>query len=115
MLAPGMLFDANGRVITTVGVGLVAQFISQGIGFMNDGSLALDINPAPVPISFCKGIAQNASGACFASGNAPATTDVFVEGIDVSILGQIMTGPANPTSFTNGNPITGVGKFSQTN
>jgi len=115
MLVPGMLFDASGRVITTTSVGQVADFISQGIGMMHDGSVALDSSPAPIPISFCKGIAQNASGACFGAGLSPGTFGLpAVEGIPLSPAGQIVIGGGTPIEgFTSGNPLTPALKFAQ--
>lgn len=79
---------------------------------MANGNLALDTTVVPVPISFTKGIAQNASGAAFAIVATQQATDTFVEGIRVSALGQIVVESADAAAFASGNPITAAGNFS---
>lgn len=112
MLVPGLLFNASGQIRITSSIGQQADFISQGIGMMNDGTLALDTTAVPAPTSFYKGIAQNNSGACFVSVGGNSPTDVFVEGIEVTNLGQILSGIGLPVvGFTSGNPLTPLGKF----
>jgi hypothetical protein len=112
MLCPGMVFGAGGRIAATIGAGTVADFISQGVGFNTGGNLSLDTNAPGTPVSFTKGIAQNASGAFFAIVSTQLATDVFVEGIRVSALGQIVIESADAAGFTSGNPITAAGNFS---
>lgn len=111
MLVPGMIFGAGGRIAATIGLGTVATSINQGFGFIG-ANLALDTNAPGVPISFTKGIAQNASGAAFAIIATQLATDTFVEGIRVSALGQIVIESADAVTFANGNPITAAGNFS---
>lgn len=110
MLCPGMVFGAGGRIAATIGAATAATSINQGVGFIG-GNLALDTN-APTPISFTKGIAQNASGAFFAIVGTHLATDTFVEGIRVSALGQIVVESADAAGFASGNPITATGNFS---
>lgn len=105
-----MIFGAGGRIAATISIGQAANFISQGFGFMNNGNLALDTTVVPAPVSFTKGIAQNATGAAFAVVGQLAT-DVFVEGIRVSVLGQIVIESADAATFANGNPVTAAGNF----
>jgi hypothetical protein len=77
---------------------------------MNNGSLALDTNaPAATP-GFDQGIAQNASGAYHAT-VTPNATDVWIAGVRVSALGQLVIENAAQTGFSNGNPITANGRL----
>lgn len=110
MLVPGMVFGAGGRIAATIGLDTVADFISQGFGFNNNGNLSLDTD-VPNPVSFTKGIAQNASGAAYAIIATQLATDTFVEGIRVSALGQIVIESADAAGFASGNPITAAGNF----
>lgn len=107
-----MTFGAGGRIAATIGLATVADFISQGFGFNTNGNLSLDTTVVPVPVSFTKGIAQNASGAAFAIVATQQATDTFVEGIRVSALGQIVIESADAAGFASGNPITAAGNFS---
>lgn len=103
-LAPGCKVDASGRIVTTSGAGQVADFINQGIGFLNDGSVAVDTNAPAANPTFVNGIAVNASGALHGK-TATLGTDVFLEGIRVSVLGQVCYGTTVPVSFQNGNGV----------
>jgi hypothetical protein len=107
-----MIFGAGSRIAATIGLGTAAAQILQGFGFMANGNLALDTTVVPVPISFTKGIAQNASGAAFAIIATQQATDTFIEGIRVSALGQIVIESADAAGFASGNPITAAGNFS---
>lgn len=108
-----MTFGAGGRVAATIGLGQAADFVGQGgIGMMNNGNLAFDTTAVPAPVSFTKGIAQNASGACYAIVATQQATDTFVEGIRVSALGQVVIESADAAGFASGNPITAAGNFS---
>lgn len=101
-LAPGMKFDGSGRIVTTSGAGQVADFINQGAGFMNDGSLAIDTNaPAATP-TFINGFAVNASGAMHGK-TGTLGTDIFMEGVRISVLGQVVYGTTVAVAFNNGN------------
>jgi hypothetical protein len=104
MLVPGVLFTAAGRVRITTSIGQVADFINQGFGFMNDGTLAVDAGP-PAGEIYCKGFRLNASGAVYGTGAALAT-DVFQEGLRRGIGGDIAVESSDPVGFTSGNPIT---------
>lgn len=103
-LAPGQKFDGSGRIVTTSGAGQVANFINQGYGFLNDGSLAIDTNAPAANPTFVNGIAVNASGAIHGK-TATLGTDVFLEGVRVSILGQVCYGTTVAIGFQNGNGI----------
>jgi hypothetical protein len=106
-----MTFGAGGRIAATIGLGTAATSINEGVGFIG-ANLAFDTTAVPVPVSFTKGIAQNASGAFFAIIATQLPTDTFVEGIRVSALGQIVIESADAAGFASGNPITAAGNFS---
>lgn len=109
MIVPGMTFGAGGRVAATIGAGTVADFVNQGVGFMNNGNVAMDSN-APSGTGFDAGLAQNASGALFVT-TVPAGTDVYNLGVRVSALGQLVIESADAVVFSSGNPITAAGNF----
>lgn len=109
MLAPGATLSAAGRLFATIGLGTTADFISGGVGFKNNGSVALDTS-APAGNVFDGGIAQNASGAFYAK-ITQAGTDIFNSGLRCSVLGQIIIESADAASFSNGNGITAAGNL----
>lgn len=111
MLAPGSVFS-SGRVDITAGAGQTPDYFNQGVGFMDDGSLAIDTN-APAGSIFRAGIRQSAAGAFYGTTSVNGT-DVWVGGIRVSASGQIVYESAAPTSFQNGNPVTSNGRFAIT-
>lgn len=108
MFAPGMKFT-SGRVDTTIGAGTAADFINEGIGFMNNGDLAIDTD-APSGSNFKGGIRLNSTGAVYGT-TSTAGTDVYVEGLRVSSSGQLVYESAAATSYFNGNPYTSNGRF----
>lgn len=110
MIVPGLTFGAGGRTAATIGLGTVANFLNQGFGFMNNGNLALDTNPVSGAVGN-SGFAQNASGAIFAT-VTPSGSDVYIDGVRVSITGQLVIESADAASFSSGNPITAAGNFS---
>jgi len=109
VLAAGLTFGANGRTAATIGAGTVPNFFSGGVGFMTGGNLAIDTN-APTGNGFDGGILQSAAGAFYGK-TGQLATDVFVNGIRVSILGQIVYESLDAVSFTSGNPVTTNGNF----
>lgn len=110
MIVPGLTFGAGGRVAATIGAGTSADFLNQGFGFKTGGNLALDTN-APSGTVGNSGLAQNASGAIFAT-TTPLGTDGYIEGVRVSALGQLVIESADAATFSSGNPITAAGNFS---
>lgn len=76
---------------------------------MTGGNLALDTNAVSGKIGN-SGFAQNASGAIFAT-TSQSGTDVYVDGVRVSITGQLVIESANAVGFSSGNPITAAGNF----
>lgn len=110
MLAPGATFTGAGRVLCTIGAGVVPDFINEGIGFKNDGSVCIDTN-APGVIAADGGIALSPVGAIYGK-TVQDPSDVWVSGIRLSTLGQLLYEQADPVSFNNGNPVTATGNFS---
>ena|SRR5437763_9104850 len=110
MLIPGLTFGAGGRIAATIGAGTVPNFFSSGVGLMTGGNLAIDTN-APAGSGFDGGILQSAAGAFYGT-TVQSATDVFIQGIRVSALGQIVYESADAASFTSGNGVTAAGNFS---
>lgn len=109
MIAPGMVFGAGDRVAATIGAGTVPDFFNQGVGFKTGGNLAFDTN-APASPGYDGGVAQSAAGA-FHSTTVQSGTDVFISGLRVSALGQLVIESANAVTYVNGNPVTAAGNF----
>lgn len=108
MLAPGAVFT-SGRVDITAGAAQTPDFISQGVGRMNDGSLAVDTD-APADDYWINGVRLSAAGAVYGT-TSTAGSDVWVSGIRVSSSGQLVYEAAAVTAFQNGNPQTANGRF----
>lgn len=105
MLAPGMTIS-NGRVLATIAPGIVPDFFNNGVGFMNNGSLAFD-DDAPVGDNYFAGYRRNASGAFY---GVDFLIDNFVgnyiQGIPLSATGQIIFNlAADADVYVNGNPV----------
>lgn len=96
-----MTFNGSDQVQTTQGAGQAADFISGGIGFMNNGRLALDSNAPAANATFDNGIAQNATGAIHFT-TTVLGTDNFVSGLRVSALGQLVIQNAAVQVYNNG-------------
>lgn len=94
---------SGGRVSITAGAGQVPNFISEGVGFMNNGSLALDTN-AVAGNNYDNGFAMNASGALYGTLSL-AGTDDYQAGLRRSAAGALVYFVGVPTAFSSGNPI----------
>lgn len=101
-LAPGMVVITE-RVDVTIGAATVPAFFNEGVGFMADQSLAVD-SDAPTGAVYHVGIRQSAAGAFYGT-TSVAATDVFIEGVRVSNIGQLVYEAAAPQTYVNGNPI----------
>lgn len=108
MFAPGSVFS-SGRVDITASAGNVPSFLNQGVGFEADGSLCVDTD-APSGDNYKAGIRLSSAGAVYGT-TSTAGSDVWVEGIRVSALGQLIYEAAAATAFQNGNPQTSNGRF----
>ena len=111
MLAPGTTFSAS-RAFVTAGAALQANFINEGVGFMNDGSLAIDTDP-PAGNVWDGGVRQNASGSIYGT-TATAGSDVYIRGLRHSAIGQLIYESAAAVAFNNGDPLTSNGLFAVT-
>lgn len=110
MIVAGLTTGAGSRVAATIGLGTTADFLSSGIGFKTGGNLAIDTS-APAGGNFDEGIALNASG-CIYGTLAQSGTDLWVQGVRISALGQLVIESADAAVFSSGNPITAAGNFS---
>lgn len=106
MLAPGMTIT-GAQIVTTASAGQVPDYLSQGIGFMNDGSLALDTD-TPDGSTYRAGIRQNADGAFYVTTDTDGS-DVWIGGLRVSALGQLVAAEDTATIYVNGNPLASTG------
>jgi hypothetical protein len=111
MLVPGVVFT-SGRVDITAGPGQTPDFINQGFGFMNDGSLAVDTD-APSGGAFYKGFHMSDSGAVFGT-TTRAGTDDFHEGIRRTTDGQLVYESAAAVEYSSRNPVTSNNAFAIT-
>lgn len=111
MLVPGVTF-VSGRVDITAGAGQTPDYINQGFGFMNDGSLAVDTN-APAGTSYVKGFRMNASGAVYGT-TSRNSDDVYHEGIRRATSGALVYELAAATNYSSRNPVTSNNAFGAT-
>jgi hypothetical protein len=111
MLVPGVTF-VSGRVDITAGAAQTPDFINQGFGFMNDGSLAVDTN-APSSGIYYKGFQMNSSGAVHGT-TVRSAGDVYHEGIRRTTIGQLVYELAAATGYSSRNPVTSNDAFGAT-
>lgn len=109
MLAPGAVLSAAGRLPATIGIGTAPDFFCNGVGFKAGGLVAFD-TAAPAGSNFDGGYAVNAAGAHYAK-TSQLGTDIFVNGLRTSLLGQIIIESADAVTFCNGNGITAAGNL----
>lgn len=109
MISPGATLRADGTLPVTIGAGQAANFVNEGIGFMNNGSVAIDTN-APSGGLSDRGYSINSTGALFGT-TVVSGTDLFIEGVRVTTLGQVVYVLAIPTQFVNGNPVGAQGEL----
>lgn len=111
MLVPGMTY-VSGRVDITAGAGQTPDFINQGFGFMNDGSLAVDTNAA-AGTNYVKGFRVASNGAVYGTTSRNAS-DVYEEGIRRATSGALVYELAAATGYSSGNPVTSNNAFGAT-
>lgn len=99
MIVPGTSLT-NGRVDITASGGQVPDYISQGFGFMDDGSLAIDTD-APAGAIFVKGFRISANGALYGT-TSTAGTDVWIGGLRCTATGAVVYENAAATAAVNG-------------
>jgi|SRR5882724_5957987 len=112
MLAPGAVLGANGRLFATIGANTLPDFFNEGIGFMNNGSVAMDTNTNNT-FRYSGGFAINLAGALFVTITSDPS-DIYINGLRISIIdnGALVVESANAASFSNGNGITAAGNLS---
>ncbi len=110
MFAPGTTFSAAGRVNATVGAATAADFVNEGVGFMNNGNVAMDSDP-PSGNSYKEGTRLNATGAVFVTVSTDPS-DIWLSGLRHSTSGQLVIESADPTFWNNGDPLTAAGVLS---
>ncbi len=108
MLVPGLVFT-SGRVDITAGAAQTPDFINQGFGFMDDGSLAVDTD-AVDGNDYYKGFRMSAAGAVYGTTSRNAS-DVYHEGIRRSTSGQLVYESAAATAYSSRNPVTSNNAF----
>ena len=91
------------RVTVTAAPGQVPDFISQGLGFMNNGSLAIDTNAVAGPAAV-NGLSQSAAGALYGT-TALAGTDDYQAGLRRSAAGALVYVVGASSQYVNGNPV----------
>lgn len=105
MLAPGMTITSD-RVLVTIATGIVPDFFNNGVGFMNNGSIAID-DDTPAGSDYFAGIRRNSSGAFygvdFLVDNSPLS---YVQGIPLALGGRIIFNLLVAHDvYVNGNPV----------
>lgn len=111
MLHPALIFSSD-RVRITAGAAQAPDSISQGVGFMSTGKLAIDTN-AVAGSNSPSGIARNAAGAIYGT-TSVAAGDVFQGGLRYSQSGQLVYVDAAGVGFCNGNPVDANGALATT-
>jgi hypothetical protein len=105
MLVAGLTI-VSGRVLVTAGAAQAPNLFVGGVGLMSNGRLAIDTN-APAGSNYTAGIRQSAAGAIYGTTSLDSSgPDVYVGGLRLSQLGQLVYADAASVSFVNGNPIT---------
>lgn len=105
MLAPGMTITSD-RVLVTIAPGIVPDFFNNGVGFMANGSIAID-DAAPAGDHYFAGYRRNSAGAFhgvdFLLDNSPVA---YLQGLPVATGGVLIFNllVAHDT-YVNGNPV----------
>lgn len=102
MIAPGCAVEANSSLSITVGAANVPAAIQNGMGFESDGSLCGDTG-APAGSFYCGGFRMSAAGALYVK-DATDSSDIFIQGVRCSTLGQVIYEASAPNNYQNGNP-----------
>lgn len=100
-LSPGLTIS-SGRVSITAGAAQAPNVLNQGVGFMNNGSLAIDTN-AVAGTSINNGFASNASGALYGT-TTPSASDVYEAGVRRTTAGAVVYVVGAGTGVSCGNP-----------
>lgn len=113
MLAPGSTINASGRLVCTGADGVVPDFINQGLGFKNDGSLCMDTG-TPAGSLYHAGVRISSRGAPYVT-DTQSVDDLYVGGLRISALGALVfTNDGTTLLYENGNPVAANGTLSVT-
>jgi hypothetical protein len=93
---------SGGRVSITASPGQAPDFLNEGIGYMNNGSLAIDTN-AVAGSNSINGFAQNSTGALYGT-TVTAGSDEYQAGARRSTAGALVYVVGAATQYGNGNP-----------
>jgi hypothetical protein len=109
LIVPGESFT-DGRLNITASNGQAPDYLSQGFGFMDDGSLAVDTD-TPAGSIWNKGFRLNATGAVYGT-TSTAGSDVWIGGLRVSTAGAVVYEDAAAVGAVNGDPYTSNARLS---
>jgi len=115
MIAPGMTISATNQTRINLLANNTSDVINGGYGFKNilgEFVLCMD-SDAPTQAFFNSGFRVNSNG-CIHVVAATDPTDVWIQGLRCSSLGQLVIEDAVGVSFVNGNPLTSNSVFAIT-
>lgn len=108
MLVQGLTFlsPLGNQVFITVSINPKPDYFAHGFGWMNDGSLAVNISPVPhgTSVSYNKGFAFGPKGAVYAT-PTQSSDDVYLEGIRVSAMGALVLEANLADTYHSGNAL----------
>lgn len=106
MLAPGMTI-VNGRIRATIANGILPDFFNNGVGFMNNGSIAIDDGAPAAGTEYFAGFRRSPAGAFygvdFLVDNLPFG---YIQGIPFASDGRLIFNLlVDADVYVNGNPV----------
>lgn len=108
MIVAGVTFTVD-EVLATVGAEVEPDIIKDGIGLMDDGSLAIDTD-TPAGSIYHHGFRMSVLGAVY--GEQDGTVAYFLQGVGVTEDGAIAYVVDDaPDVFVNGNPVLHTGEL----
>ena len=108
MIVAGVTFSGQ-EILATIAEDAEPDIIKDGIGLMDDGSLAIDTG-TPAGEIYHHGFRLNANGAVY--GEQDGTVATFVQGVGVTAAGAIAyVLDDSPDAFVNGNPVLHTGEL----
>lgn len=108
MIVAGVTFSGQ-EVLATIANDVEPDIIKDGIGLMDDGSLAID-TATPAGSIYVKGFRMSPLGAVY--GEEGGTVASFLQGVGVTAAGAIAyVLDDSPDVFVNGNPVLHTGEL----
>ena len=108
MIVAGVTFSGT-NVLVTMGEDTEPDIIKDGIGLMDDGSLAID-TATPAGAIYVKGFRMSPLGAVY--GEQDGAVVNFLQGVGVTAAGAIACVFGNdPDVVVNGNPVLHTGEL----